>query len=249
MKSSLIILVALFSMLVISCKRDITIQPNPKRDHPFSKIALPKDASPALRKYFEAMKGYNHDMEITFQSVHGLYKETRYFLTGSTSSDLHFQIDGDPYESRTNGQWWYQDLNLSKYYGKITSFKLNEKEIKIYVPKIFTAKKLTGFQTIKIKRTGNLMEWEKDLNSVTGKLLFNYLLFNKHDSAFYQKTLLIDDNGLYSIDKLIADKNTAKIFIQFIAMNGASAVIDGKKTFLNIGTIDTHEYIIVDNDN
>jgi hypothetical protein len=163
-------------------------------------------------------------------------------------------VDGRSYLPDATGGFLKQGIEFKDYYGKTVNVSIEDagsrKDYSFYVPKQATAKKLGQPQSNHINRTGNTLEWTPDANSTTGKLVLYYTLYKEGTTAAYddaviykQEAVLLDDNGQYSLDNILAD--TAITKINFILTTGNAVAFqtkDGKKLTFDIKSCDSHEY-------
>ncbi len=179
-------------------------------------------------------------------------------MSGTSPQNVTIALNGVVYRPKEKGQWLQQDERLKQYYGKNVAISIgvgtSKEDFNIYVPQPALVKKLGEPRSMKIKRTGNELEWTPDLKNPSGKVSLVYELYEQADqdetddaSIMYKSdAILLDDKGQFKLDEILSDTRCKKIYFRLVSGNTASTQkIDGKLLF-HISTYDQHEYIIAD---
>ena len=177
---------------------------------------------------------------------------------GKSPSNIKIKLNGDEYTPSTNGQWFGQGIEYKNYYGKNVLVEIFENDnllesSSIYVPRPILTNKLGSVGSQEISRTGNTLTWDADNtgNSSNKVALIYYLYDNNNigsEEGLYERNLLLlDNNGLYNLDGILADTECKKIYFRLVNGSTVSCNVNGsEKLLVHISTFNHHEYIVGD---
>ena len=219
---------------------------------------IPAGSSPELQRIYDDVLDADYEVAIIDNVNFGKSSSTPendIILSGKTlsSDNISIVLNNTSYSPRsgTDGQWWVQgDNSLRNYIDADVNVRIESagavlKDATIHVPKSHVATKLGDARSLTIGRTGNTLRWTPDGANSTGKVILQYFLYSDDENALIEVDgRLLDDNGSYNIDDIIAPTSVQKIFFKLISGNTVSANVNGKKLVFYITTMDQHEYFI-----
>jgi hypothetical protein len=271
MKKNYVILAILFFSFSLGCKeKNDQFEQNNKGKNFFSFISedfnyddlLDRIIGPTNNEILRIYEDiYDHEDNITVvdnPNFGSFSSSPQYdiFIGGSSQNGVQLKINGTPYEPLPAGNFLKQSLEFKSYYGTNVNFELSKNGISIenktiYIPEQALAMKLSDSNSVEINRTGNMLSWNVDQNNLSQKVILHYSLYNNQDFISNQGLIdsdfkLLEDNGSFNIDNLISNNQVKRIAFKLVRGNGFSADIEGIKTFINIRSVDHHEYTILD---
>lgn len=268
--NNLILAILVFSFAMGCQEKNDQLEKNNKGNKIFSFISEDFDYDDLLERIigptnneilrlYEDVFDYEDNITVVDNPNFGSYSSSpQYdiFIGGSSQNGVLLKINGTPYEPLPAGNFLKQSLEFKSYYGTNVNFELSKNGIVIdnktlYIPDQALALKLSDSNTVMINRTGNMLSWNADINNPCQKVILYYSLYSNHDFISNQGLIgtdfkLLEDNGSFNLDNLISNNQVKRIAFKLVRGNGFSVDIEGTKTFINIRSVDHHEYNILD---
>lgn len=174
-------------------------------------------------------------------------------ISGKSKNEVRIKVDEVEY-APYDGQWLKQSIEFKNYYGKTVNIEIKSGAFtmskSIYIPKQILVKQLSKPSSLNITRSNNVLRWTPDVNNKNQRVALFYDLYDNaeigHDGLYKRDILILDDNGEYNIDHILADKKCKKIYFRMISGNTTSAIINGEKLLFHISSHDHHEYMVED---
>jgi len=113
----------------------------------------------------------------------------------------------------------------------------------MYYPKAILGK-VVNSNNRTIKREGNILTWNVDSKNLSKKVVFYYRAIDEEENITRAGVRILQDNGTFSFDEYIKNKEVKKIYFSLIRGNGFSTLVNEKKTSFTILCTDHHNYTI-----
>lgn len=245
----------------VSCKKE-TVVKETEKSTPMSVMDVINGVGTSLvldgelNRIYQDVLNPDYQLGINDNPNFGQFSSTSeydIFIGGKTPENVKVKLNGSEYVPYGQGSWLKQGIEFKEYFGKNVTVEIFDGNTwdshQVYVPKQVLATKLGEPQSQIISRTGNDLHWTPDANSTTGKIALDYTLYDNDEvgseSGMYKRDILIlDDNGTFSLDEILADNNCKKIYFTMVTGNTVSRIINGKKLLFSIASYDHHEYIV-----
>lgn len=256
---SIISLVAL-TLILTACKKDADNSLYPDLlSQVQNNYTLESELDEVLITFINSLSGAEHSVGVSDNPNFGHFSdmpEYDIFISGASDKSLKINVDGQEYSANERGRWLRSDARLKLLYGKTVTIQMQDdrttSNYSMYVPKPALVQKLGAPRSNEISRTGNTLKWTPDPNNTYGKVLMICRLFNTsgfgepNNGSTASKYYLLDDDGEYSLDNILADPSAKRINFMLVTGNAVAFESNGVKTVFDIRCTDSHEYEIVD---
>jgi hypothetical protein len=176
------------------------------------------------------------------------------YFSGKSNKGVSININGDKYTASADGQWMHNArTKLSDYFDKdltITISKVDNTETyRLHQPQKINATNLLVNNSAEIMRAGTIIHWNADAKNTSQKVLLSYTLYDNAEymsgvGAIKTQSEIIDDDGEFNLDNILADAKVKRIAFQLVRGNAVSFMDGDDKMLFHISCVDHHEYVV-----